>query len=154
ESRRAHQVALTSTFDGQGGREMDAKPHRRRALRHFLIAAIFALAASLALAKVNFKRQTETMPFGGATRTYHIFAPVDRTRPAPVILLLHGSGHNGRSLIYPWQAHAQKEKIILVAPDAIDPAEWDCVRDSPDFLHAVLEQVESKHSIDKRRVYL
>jgi len=147
-------VALTSTFDGQGGREMDAKPHRRKALRHFLIAAIFALGASLTLAKVNFKGQTETLRFGGAIRTYHIFAPVDRTRLAPVILMLHGSGHNGQSLIYPWQALAQKEKIILVAPDAIDPAEWDCVRDSPDFLHAVLEQVESKHSIDKRRVYL
>jgi hypothetical protein len=61
-------VALTSTFDGQGGREMNAKPHRRKALRHFLIAAIFALAASLALAKVNFKSETETLRFGGAIR--------------------------------------------------------------------------------------
>jgi poly(3-hydroxybutyrate) depolymerase len=132
---------------------MDAKPHRRKALRRFLIGVLFALVSSPGFARGDLN-QTETLQFGGATRSYHVFAPGGLTGPAPVILLLHGSGHSGRSLIDPWQGVARKEKIILVAPDAIDPAEWDCLKDSPDFLHAVLERVGSKISIDKRRVYL
>ena len=35
-----------------------------------------------------------------------------------------------------------------------DPAEWDYRKDSPDFLHAVITEVESKHAVDPRRVYL
>jgi hypothetical protein len=58
------------------------------------------------------------------------------------------------SLIDPWKGRALKEGIVLVAPDSSDPAERDYRKDSPDFLHAVLEQVESKRAVDKRRVYL
>jgi predicted esterase len=41
-----------------------------------------------------------------------------------VILLLHGSGHDGKSLIDPWLPLAKSEGIVLVAPSASDPQAW------------------------------
>jgi len=83
-----------------------------------------------------------------------VFTPSGLATPTPVLLLLHGSGHDGMSLINLWQGLAQTEGIILVAPDSTDPADWDYGKDSPDFLHAVLEEVESTYAVDSQRVYL
>ncbi len=138
-------------------RKIDAKPNwsDRKALRQFLIGWICALAlVPLSLAKIGPKTSRETLSFGGKSRTYYQFTPSGLAGPAPVLLLLHGSGHNGMSLIDPWRGLSQKEGVILVAPDSSDPAEWDYRNDSPDFLHAVLEKVESDYAVDKKRVYL
>ncbi len=136
---------------------MDAKPNRsdRKALRQFLTGWVCALVVlPLSLAKIGPKTSRETLGFGGKSRTYYVFTPSGLAAPKPVLLLLHGSGHNGMSLIEPWRGLAQKEGVILVAPDSSDPAEWDYRNDSPDFLNAVLAEVESKYAVDKRRVYL
>src|SRR5450631_2577403 len=136
---------------------MDAKPNwsDRRALRQFLIGWVCALVVlPLSMAKTGPKTSRETLGFGGKNRTYYVFTPSGSAAPKPVLLLLHGSGHNGMSLIDPWRGLAQKEGVILVAPDSSDPAEWDYRNDSPDFLNAVLAEVESKYAVDTRRVYL
>ncbi|SPF33008.1 Poly(3-hydroxybutyrate) depolymerase (modular protein) [Candidatus Sulfotelmatobacter kueseliae] len=120
-----------------------------------LCVGMWALAvAGLSLAQTGAKPAKETLNFGGEGRTYYVFAPSGLSEPAPVILLLHGSGHDGLSLIDSWQELAQQERMVLVAPDSSDAGEWDDRNDSPDFLHAVLKQVESKYAVDRRRVYL
>ena len=58
------------------------------------------------------------------------------------------------SPIDPWKGLAQKEGLILVAPDSIHSTMWDQRLDGPHFLHAVLTEVESKNAVDPRRVYL
>jgi poly(3-hydroxybutyrate) depolymerase len=73
---------------------------------------------------------------------------------APALLLLHGSGHHGMSLIDPWKDLAAKDGIILVAPDSSDSSQWNQTADGPDFVHAVVEAAKSKYPIDPRRVYL
>jgi poly(3-hydroxybutyrate) depolymerase len=124
-------------------------------MRHLLIGLISVLAiTSLSWAKSNAKPQKETLNFGGKKRTYYVFAPPGLTAPAPLLLLLHGSSHDGMSLIDPWKGLAQKEGLILVAPDSNNSAVWDQRLDGPDFLHAVLTEVESKNAVDPRRVYL
>ncbi len=125
-------------------------------MRRFLIGwwACALLVVTLCLAETGTKSQKETLTFGPESRTYYVFAPSGLADPSPLLILLHGSGQDSTSLVDAWQELAQREGIILVAPDSSDPAEWDYRKDSPDFLHAVITEVESKHAVDPRRVYL
>jgi len=74
--------------------------------------------------------------------------------PAPLVVLLHGSGRNGKTLIDTWQDLAAKEGFIIVGPDSDDPSAWVLGRDGPDFLHDLVEALKSKYPINPRRVYL
>ncbi|MGA2921378.1 MAG: hypothetical protein ABSE28_09750 [Candidatus Sulfotelmatobacter sp.] len=79
---------------------------------HLLIGLICVLViTSLSWAKSNAKSQKETLNFSGKQRTYYVFAPPGLTAPAPLLLLLHGSSHDGRSLIDPWKGLAQKKGL-------------------------------------------
>jgi poly(3-hydroxybutyrate) depolymerase len=125
---------------------------RHKGVRQLLIGLMCVLAAlNLSLAKTTAR---QTLNFGGKKRTYYVFIPTGLTSSAPLLLLLHGSGHDGMSLIDPWKGLAQKQGIILVAPDSSNSAVWDQRIDGPDFLHAVVAEVEAKSAVDPRRVYL
>ena len=89
-------------------------------------------------------------------RSFYLFAPesVKSGTPAPLIVLLHESGHNGLSLVDPWKALAAKEGIILVGPDSMDPSVWNSPVDGPDFLHDLVENIKSRYTINPRRIYL
>ncbi len=94
-----------------------------------------------------------TFQFGGETRTYYFFIP-DGSDPLPVVVLLHGSERNGQVMVDAWKTLASKEHFIVVAPDSYDGSSWSTKTDSPDFLHAVVEQVAARHAIDADRIYL
>lgn len=74
--------------------------------------------------------------------------------PAPVVLLLHGSGRDGRSMLAMWEEVARRHGLILVAPDALDPAGWSAAVDGPAFLEAVLADAVRLYPADPARVYL
>jgi poly(3-hydroxybutyrate) depolymerase len=118
----------------------------------FCVLLWLATPASAADAKV----EKLTFGSGGATRTYYLFVP-DKTAggPAPLLLLLHGSGRNGKSLIDPWLSLAKAEGIVLVAPDASNPQAWRIPQEGPDFFHDLVELVRLSHEgIDDRRMYV
>src|SRR5271169_2836582 len=95
-------------------------------IRRFLIGwACVLVVVTLSLAETATKSQKQTLTFGPESRTYYVFAPSGLSGPAPLLLLLHGSGQDGKSLIDVWEELARREGIILVAPDSRDPAEWD-----------------------------
>jgi poly(3-hydroxybutyrate) depolymerase len=71
-----------------------------------------------------------------------------------LIVLLHGSGRNGLSLVEKWKDLAAREGIILVGPDSQDNSRWSSPVDGPDFLRDVVENIKTKYTIDPRRVYL
>lgn len=89
-------------------------------------------------------------------RSFYLFVPesAKSRTPAPLIVLLHGSGHNGLSLVDKWKDFAAKEGIIIVGPDSMDPKVWTSPGDGPDFLHDLVENIKSRYTIDPRRVYL
>lgn len=89
-------------------------------------------------------------------RTFYLFVPesVKSGTPAPLIVLLHGSGRNGLSLVDKWKDLAAKEGIILVGPDSLDTSVWSSPVDGPDFLRDLVENIKSKYAINPRRVYL
>jgi poly(3-hydroxybutyrate) depolymerase len=97
----------------------------------------------------------ETLGFDEKLRTYYLFVP-DKAKggSAPLLVLLHGSGRDGRSLIDPWKSLASKEGIILVAPDSTNREGWHMLTDGPDFLYALVETVRTQHDADPRRMYL
>src|SRR2546423_9012443 len=92
----------------------------------------------------------------GKKRTYYLFVPesIKPSTPAPLMVLLHGSGHNGLSLVEKWKDQAKQEGIIIVGPDSIDSARWSTPEDGPDFLHDLVEGIKSKYPVNPRRVYL
>lgn len=98
----------------------------------------------------------ETFGAGGKTRTYYLFVPQTATedRPAPLLVLLHGSGRDGRTLMDPWAPFAKEQGIILAAPDAVNREGWNMREDGPAFLYALIEMLRVQHPVDPRRIYL
>jgi poly(3-hydroxybutyrate) depolymerase len=98
----------------------------------------------------------ETFGVGGLTRTYYLFVPSKATddNPAPLLLLLHGSGRDGRSLLDPWLPLAKERGIILVAPESNVRKHWSMREDGPDFFYALIEMVRVQRPVDPRRLYV
>jgi poly(3-hydroxybutyrate) depolymerase len=104
------------------------------------------VSGSEAAAKITFE-------FEGVSRTYYSFIPEDEG-PLPIVVLLHGSGRDGKVMVDAWRDLASKERFIIAAPNSYDPAGWAFKTDSPRFFHAVVEQVKAKHAVDASRIYL
>lgn len=98
----------------------------------------------------------ESIRSQGKERTYYLFVPdkISPASPVPLVVLLHGSGRNGLSLVEKWRELAKKEGIIIVGPDALNSQGWKIPEDGPDFVHELVEALKAKHPINPRRVYL
>ena len=118
------------------------------------VALLFLLAVTSAAAFAAAKPEKQTITSQGGERTYYTFVPEKLTAPAPLLLLLHGSGRDGMSQINEWKDLAEKEGIILAAPDSANSREWSMNTDGPEFLHDVVEAVRAKHSVDGSRLYI
>jgi poly(3-hydroxybutyrate) depolymerase len=53
-----------------------------------------------------------------------------------------------------WEIFAAREGIILVAPNALHNDAWHLKDDSPDFLHAIVNDVQSRYAVDRQRLYV
>src|SRR6476659_4250611 len=118
------------------------------------VALLFLLAVTSAAAFAAAKPEKQTITSLGAERTYYTFVPEKLAAPAPLLLLLHGSGRDGMSQINEWKDLAGKEGFILAAPDSANSQAWSMGTDGPEFLHAVVEAVRAKNSIDGKRIYI
>jgi len=120
--------------------------------RQVFLLILMLLATSAAGQQVT----KEITNLGGKARAYYLFVPDKLTKdnPAPLLLLLHGSGRNGASLVDKWKDLAKKEGIILVGPDAINSEMWSTPVDGPDFLHDLITELQTKYPIDPHRLYV
>jgi poly(3-hydroxybutyrate) depolymerase len=98
----------------------------------------------------------ETFDSQGKKRAYYLFVPssVKTSASVPLIVLLHGSGRNGLSLVEKWKELASREGLIIVGPDSRDSLVWRTPEDGPDFIHDLVETLRTKYPINPRRVYL
>ena len=117
-----------------------------------LFSVLFLTSNSFAYVKIT---KNEVIS-GGKKRTYYLFIPksLKKETPAPLLLLFHGSGRDGRILIEHWQRLAEQEGIILAGPNARDSAGWFIPEDGPQFIYDLVEKLKSEQPIDSRRVYL
>jgi poly(3-hydroxybutyrate) depolymerase len=113
------------------------------------VAIALLVASSASAASIT----RETVTSGGKERSYYLFVP-DGEQSKPLVMLLHGSGRNGKILLEHWRAVAEKEGIVLVGPDANISQSWSAPIDGPDFLRDVIEAVKARAAIDDRRMYL
>ena len=123
----------------------------RSSLQTTLVGAVALMAFVITLEAQKVAKQTVTAD--GTDRTYYRFVP-DGDARVPLIVLLHGSGRDGTTLIEPWQSLAKKDGIALVAPDSSDRQSWNIGRDGPAFMYAVVEALRAGGRIDERRMYL
>jgi poly(3-hydroxybutyrate) depolymerase len=125
-------------------------------MRRTTLLAIACICLSTAWSMAaDAKTEKQTFVSGGAKHAFYVFVPDNpASQPAPLLLLLHGSGRDGRSLLDPWLPLAKSEGIVLVAPDASDPRAWRIPEEGPDFIHDLIELVSGSHAIDRHRMYV
>ncbi len=120
------------------------------------LAALLLLAALPAVELRGAGIEQRTVVSRGRKRTYALFVPdsVTPDKKAPLLVTVHGSTANGRSLVEVWKDTAAAEGFILAGPDATDNSRWASPQDGPLFLKDVVDDVAGRHAIDGRRVYL
>jgi poly(3-hydroxybutyrate) depolymerase len=116
--------------------------------------ALSVLLTPFALLGANDALTKETLTYDGQQHSYFLFVPATAASNAPLLMLLHGSGHDGQSLIDPWKELASREGVILIAPSSINPDTWQAVIDGPRPLVAIIDAVRQKHTFDPKRKYL
>jgi poly(3-hydroxybutyrate) depolymerase len=101
----------------------------------------------------------EGITFEGRSRTYYLFVPenLDSSKPAPLLVALHGAGAagwwgrlNGSELVNNWKTLAKKMGIVVVGPSSTGM--W--TDEKADFLRFLIESIKARFNIDSRRVYL
>jgi len=74
--------------------------------------------------------------------------------PRPAIVLLHGAGRDGRSMLDMWQSVAKTADLHLIAPDASGGTGWSYANDGENFVSAVLKSAMELYNIDTEQIYL
>ena len=117
------------------------------------ILALLALAPTIS-PKDDITKELITS--NGKTRAYYLYVPstIQTSTPAPLIVMLHGSGRTGISLVEKWKDLAKKEGIIIVGPDSLDTRGWGSPQDGPQYLYELVEQLRTKYPVNPRRIYL
>ncbi len=89
-------------------------------------------------------------------RTYALYVPesVAAGKPAPLLVAIHGSTSNGKTIVERWKDMADAHGMIVAGPDATDNSRWASPEDGPLFLKDVVDDVAASHAIDGRRLYL
>lgn len=121
-------------------------------IRSYAIAA----ACLALLAGAQAQTSTVTMQFGGKPRSYILHLPTGGGTNHPLMFILHGFGMTAadQQNSVKMDVIADREKFIVAYPNAIEK-NWDQVGDSDwKFILAVLDSIDAKHPIDKKRVYL
>jgi polyhydroxybutyrate depolymerase len=141
-------------------------PVRTRAASILAIGAVVAFAAGVdpppAAGAGSMARGT--LRSDGMTRTYRLYVPasLDRSRPAPLVLVLHGHGGTGEQVARSsgFDAEADRGRFIVAYPDGVDrgwhDADLDRLPDVDDvaFVRDLIADVASRFDVDPTRVYV
>jgi poly(3-hydroxybutyrate) depolymerase len=118
--------------------------HRRGII---MLAALAAFAAGA-------YAQSQTIRFGGVARNFILHAPAGITKP-PLVFVLHGSGMSGQQEVdlTKMNAVSDKEKFLVVYPDAINNSWNTSAATDFEFLLAIIDTLDAKYHLDRDRVY-
>src|SRR5438309_11924027 len=93
-------------------------------LHLLLTTTLLLLFSTSAFAKDDITK--ELIASNGRMRAYYLYVPstIKPGSPAPLVVMLHGSGRVGMSLVEKWKDLAKKEGFIIAGPDALDIRGW------------------------------
>ena len=158
----------------------------------FSLLALFSVAAGGAVhvPRCNAQDRTESpgqgewsersLRVGTLERWFRIYEPKSLPAQAPAVLLLHGGTQSMRKLFSPraggtraWPAIADREKLLLIVPNGVNPENGDTRGDSQNwndlrssgsdhestaddvtFLGMLLDECLRRHKLDPRRIYV
>lgn len=128
----------------------------KRAVLLVTSAAMAMMVTVPALAKSKDKVENEKFTFNNQSRQYSVQIPssADATKPLPVVVLLHDQGGWASDVMSRWKNYASHTGFIVVAPEALSNTMWNSQTDGPAYLHAVVDEVNKLHPVDRNRVYL
>jgi len=117
----------------------------------------------------------QKMSFEGEVRTYliHLSGPSSASKPIPLLMVLHGAGRNGESMVKLTNGEFDKlsdsDDFLVVYPEAVDK-HWNDGRTAKEigygnketgklpndvgFLSALIDRLIATRNVDPRRVYV
>jgi len=142
-----------------------------------LVLLIFVLAFTLqALGcrpSIDYSRQAKhdysaSIISGGLERTYsvHISSSYDRSRPTPLVIVLHGGGGTGQGMpkLTGFNAVADRENFIIAYPDGFEKhwndgrgVQWQAQVENIDdvgFISALIDHLSDELNIDAGKIYV
>jgi len=137
-----------------------------RLLRIAVVLLVIVLAVMLATRKAHSNGQ-RSITVDGRKRTYelHLPHPYDSSRPAPLVLVLHGrlgDGHGTAGLTH-FDKVSDAHGFLVVYPDGLQRS-WADGRgftssdkngiDDGTFMSALIDKLSSDNKIDAKRVYV
>jgi pimeloyl-ACP methyl ester carboxylesterase len=105
------------------------------------------------------KFKAHAFTFKSGERTFFaqgkaVDAEATASKKPPLIVLLHGSEHDGRAMLDMWQYTGREKNVTLIAPNSLDGRRWNENVDGEPFLQAVIEEAAKSYSFDPDRIYL
>jgi predicted esterase len=86
-------------------------------------------------------------------RLVHILDFGTGGQPRPMVILFHGQGRNGLSMLDMWKSTAEREGLLLVAPDGIGGG-WTAMVEDNQRIEALIEDVAVEYPVDLDRIFL
>lgn len=131
-----------------------------------LLRLLRLLSVVVAVTLVCGVARAETFKHDGVDRTYQVHVPSKVTKPAPLLMVLHGRGGAGKQIRAhaSFDAEADRLGFVVAYPDGIDH-KWADARqvtlakekqagtDDVGFLLGVVDALVAQGIVDKERVY-
>ncbi len=112
-----------------------------------------ALPASTNYAPVVHGATEHSLRDGFRFRRWHAYVGDGGSGARPTILLFHGAGRTGLSMIDMWQEVADQHGLILIALDGRD-SNWDAARPEGHIIHDLLADAAETYPVDEDGIFL
>ena len=100
-------------------------------------------------------RGLQKLSGGARGGVYYVPASIDARKAAPLIVILHGAGGHGERAMGLLRPYADREGIILVAPDSVGVT-WDLIQQRPgpdvERIDDALAMLFARYTIDASRL--
>ncbi|HEY2393470.1 MAG TPA: alpha/beta fold hydrolase [Candidatus Angelobacter sp.] len=127
-----------------------------------LVLSLIAICTPRANALAS-EQTAQQIACNGGHYEYLLYAPdsnaapdsaTKKTASAPraAIMILHGAGDHAVSFIETWKAFAQKENVVILAPELPRKLEFEAV--APAVFRCVVQHASTLVSLDPRQIYL